>query len=420
MNHSVVHNNIFVSCGEVSGDLYAADFIAALLTRRPELRGCVWGMFGPKALAACLPVPQRVCPLGYGERGDWPGWSYEELKLMGVAEVIPALPRILRLRRAMVRAIMERQPSAAVLIDSPDYHLALAAALRRAGYQGRLISLIPPTVWAWRSGRVKNLRRDFDLCLPLFSFEHRFLLEHGVRSLWTAHPLVRSLRDCSVPDELRRRLNEAQSAAQLGKGPVAHAGKGPVALMPGSRRYDIKFHLDTLLETAHLLREEGYLPVFSIAPGLSAPLAEELRQRTRGFEVWEGEGRELMAACLAVAGVSGTVAVEAMLLRRFMVVIYNLSRATYALLKLMVHAPHISIPNYLTDATPLKPGGKPLYPELLCGQAAPGNIVTELRRYLEDPERKMEIDRRLERARDAMGTGDAAAFWAECVLAELP
>ncbi|MBQ7737223.1 MAG: hypothetical protein IJT62_05245, partial [Oscillospiraceae bacterium] len=100
MNNSVIHNNIFLSCGEVSGDLYAADFITALLNRRPELRGRVWGMMGPKALAAC------------GGQGDWPHWSYEELKLMGIAEVIPALPRIFRLRRAMVHAIMEHQPAA--------------------------------------------------------------------------------------------------------------------------------------------------------------------------------------------------------------------------------------------------------------------------------------------------------------------
>ena len=332
---------------------------------------------------------------------------------MGIAEVIPALPRILRLRRAMVQAIMEHQPAAVVLIDSPDYHLALAAALRRAGYRGRLVSLIPPTVWAWRSGRVKNLKRDFDLCLPLFSFEHRYLLEHGVRSLWTAHPLVRNLEGCSVPEELSRRLS----------------GSRPIALMPGSRHYDIKHHLDTLLGTARILRDEGYLPVFSVAPGLSAPLAEELRQRTQGFEVWDGEGRELMAASLAVAGVSGTVAVEAMLLRRFMVVIYKLNRATYALLKLMVRTPHISIPNYLTDNAPLGGGreaghppelqcegsAKPLYPELLCGQATPEAIVTELRRYLESPTWKAEIDRRLVEARGAMGTGDAATFWAKCV-----
>ena len=380
--------NLFVSCGEVSGDLYAADFITEVLARAPELQGNVWGMMGPRAGAACR------------DPGGRPRWSYEELKLMGILEVIPALPRVLRLRRAMVQAIMERRPGAAVLIDSPDYHLPLAAALRRAGYAGRIVSLIPPTVWAWRSGRVKNLRRDFDLCLPLFSFEHKFLLERGARSLWSAHPLVWNLRGCVVPEALQRRLEGAR----------------PIALIPGSRRYDIRFHLDILLGAADLLRGEGYLPVFSVAPGLSPDLAEELRARVpeRGFETWEGEGRELMAACLAVAGVSGTVAVEAMLLRRFMVVIYNMNPVTKAILSRLVRIPHISIPNLLLETG--KRADTSVYPELLCRDATPEGIVRELRRYLDAPALREETDRRLEAARGFMGTGNAAAFWAERVL----
>ena len=383
--------SLFVSCGEVSGDIYLAAFIRRVLARRPELSGQIWGMTGPLSSGAAASA------------GDWPRWSYEELQIMGILEVLPALPRILRLRRAMVRAIMDqppgRRPDAVVLVDSPDYHLALAASLRRAGYGGRIVSLVPPTVWAWRSGRTVNLKRDFDLCLPLFSFEHRFLEERGVHSLWRAHPLVKELQDCHAPEELKRRLAEA--------GP----GAKPIALMAGSRRYDIKNHLDILLGTARILRGEGYLPLFSIAPGLAAPLAAELRERTRaeGFETWEGEGRGLMDACWAVAGVSGTVAVEAMMLRRFMVVIYNLQPLTYALLKRLVRTPCISIPNCLADG--------PVYPELLCGDATPERIVGELRRYLETPELKAEVDGRLERARSAMGTEDAADFWAECVLA---
>ena len=75
----------------------------------------------------------------------------------------------------MVRAILERSPEAVVVVDSPDFHLGLVSRLRRAGYGGKTVCLATPTVWAWRSGRVRALRRDFDLCLPLFSFEHRYL-----------------------------------------------------------------------------------------------------------------------------------------------------------------------------------------------------------------------------------------------------
>ena len=368
--------SVFVSCGEVSGDIYAGDFIRELLRIDGDIS--VWGMLGPVGESA----------------GGRAVWSYEELKLMGIVEVIPALPRIFRLKDAITREVMKAQPDAAVLIDSPDFHLVLAHSLRKAGYRGKIISLIPPTVWAWRAGRVRSLKRDYDLCLPLFSFEHKFLLEHGVRSLWKAHPLVHELESVRVPDSFRERFGQDRV----------------IALMPGSRRYDINYHLDILLGTAEILRMKGYRPVFSVARGLSGELAEVLRERVSagGYDVWEGEGRELMLGACAVAGVSGTVAVEAMLLGRFMVVIYNMKRLTYEILKRLVHVKHISIPNMLTS--------KPVYPELLCGEAVPENIVRELERYLTDEEARLTIEASLREARQSMGTEHAAKFWAECVL----
>ena len=186
--------------------------------------------------------------------------------------------------------------------------------------------------WAWRSGRTKLLRDYFDLCLPLFSFEHDFLIERGVNSRWTAHPLAGALAGYSPPPELA----------------IRYKGERVIALMPGSRHYTIKYHLTQLVETAKLLRDERILPVFSIAPGLSEPLQRELRERAAGFESWDGEGRGLVAVSLAVAGVSGTVAVEAMLLRRFMVVIYNGKGLSWLIARLLVHVPYVSIPNYMT------------------------------------------------------------------------
>ena len=366
--------NVFVSCGEVSGDIYAGDFIRELLKTDGGIS--VWGMLGPNGENA----------------GGRAVWSYEELKLMGIVEVIPALPRILRLKDAITREVMKVQPDAAVLIDSPDFHLVLAHSLRKAGYAGKIISLIPPTVWAWRAGRVKNLKRDYDLCLPLFSFEHKFLLEHGVRSLWKAHPLVHELEGVRVPASFTERFGQDRV----------------IALMPGSRRYDINYHLDILLGTAEKLRAKGYRPVFSVARGLSGELADVLRAGVKDYDVWEGEGRELMLGACAVAGVSGTVAVEAMLLGRFMVVIYNMKRLTYEILKRLVHVKHISIPNMLTD--------RPVYPELLCGEAVPENIVRELERWLTSEEERRGIEASLREARVSMGTEHAAKFWAECIV----
>lgn len=368
--------NIFVSCGEVSGDIYAGSFIREALRIDPALK--IWGMLGTEGV----------------EAGGSEVWSYEELKLMGLLEIIPAIPRIILLKNKITREILSVNPDAVVLIDCPDFHLRLAASLRQSGYSGRIISLIPPTVWAWRTGRVKNLRRDFDFCLPLFSFEHEFLLNSGVKSLWKSHPLVHELEGVKVSETFKKRFGQQKI----------------IALMPGSRRYDIRFHLEILSGTAKILKAMNYLPVFSIAPGLSANLADELRERVSesGFEFWEGSGRELMLGSQAVAGVSGTVSVEAMLLQRYMVVIYNMRRLNYAILKRLVHVKNISIPNMLT--------GRQVYPELLCDDATPERIVRELERYLNDENEKGEIDDELSEARLSMGEGNAAEFWAETVL----
>ena len=371
--------NIFVSCGEVSGDIYAGEFIREVLKLSPECE--VWGMLGPKGDTA----------------GGAAKWSYEELKLMGIVEVLPALPRILRLKNAITCEIMRVNPDAVVLIDSPDFHLSLAHSLRKAGYSGKIVSLVPPTVWAWRAGRVKNLKRDYDFCLPLFSFEHKFLTDNGVKSFWKAHPLVHELAGVRVSTSFTQRFGQDRV----------------IALMPGSRRYDINYHLDILLGTAEILKAKDYRPVFSVAQGLSDELADIVRERVKssGYDLWEGEGRELMLGSCAVAGVSGTVAVEAMLLGKFMVVIYNMKRITHTILKHLVHVKNISIPNMLTS--------RQVYPELLCDEAVPENIVRELERYLDDEDNKREIDTCLQDARASMGTDNAARFWAECVCKEL-
>ena len=367
---------IFVSCGEVSGDIYAGDFIKEILKIDPSIK--ISGMLGPNGEKA----------------GGVVKWSYEELKLMGILEIIPALPKIFKLKRDITNEILSSKPDAVVLIDSPDFHLMLAKSLRKKNYAGKIICLITPTVWAWRAGRVKNLKRDFDLCLPLFYFEHKFLLEHGVISKWKAHPLVHDLRDVKISEEFSKRFGNEKI----------------IALMPGSRRYDINFHLEILIGAAKLLKEKNYMPVFSIAQGLSRNLADELRNRVKesGFEFWEGSGRELMMASQAVCGVSGTVAVEAMLLNRFMAVIYNMKKINYAILKRLVHVKNISVPNLLTE--------REVYPELLCENATPEKIVHELENYLSKPERKNLIDESLREGVRLMGDCNAAEFWAESVL----
>ncbi|WP_367340471.1 lipid-A-disaccharide synthase [Aminivibrio sp.] len=356
---------IFFSCGEVSGDGYAAAVLDAL--RRRGFAGSLFGMGGPLAAGAGAEIVS----------------DSRALHLMGVTDVLSAIPRLLRLKKNLVDLILSRRPGAVLLIDSPDFHLPLAASLRGSGWRGPIVYAAPPTVWAWRPWRVKNLRRDMDLCLPLFQFEHEYLLRAGVNSAWKGHPLV---------DEFSAPLPE-------------EADPKRIALLPGSRRSEVFRLLPPLVECASLLKDRGYRPVFSIAPGMPEDLRNRLRNVLMGHETWEGPGRDLLASSAAAAGASGTVAVEAMMLGRFMAVLYRGGFLSWLAWKTLVKTPRISIPNLLA--------GEELYPELIQGRATGRNAFSALLGFLEDERAAEHIRVGLLSARRAMGLPGAVDFWAE-------
>ena len=360
---------IFFSCGEVSGDGYAAAVLEAL--RRRGFPGPLFGMGGPLAAGAGAEIVS----------------DSRALHLMGIADVLPAIPRLLRLKKSLVELVLSRKPGVVLLIDSPDFHLPLAASLRRSGWRGPVVYAVPPTVWAWRSGRVKNLRRDTDLCLPLFRFEHEYLLGAGVSSAWKGHPLV---------DEFSAPFPEESDPKRI-------------ALLPGSRRSEVFRLLPPLKECASLLKDRGYRPVFSIAPGMPEDLRNRLRDELKGHETREGPGRDLLASSAAAAGASGTVAVEAMMLGKFMAVLYKGGFLSWLAWKTLVKTPRISIPNILA--------GEELYPEFIQAGATGRNAFSALMGFLEDEGVAGHVRMALSSARSAMGLPGAADFWAECLEA---
>ncbi len=369
MSAEPMPGGIFVSCGEISGDGYASAIIGIL--RASGYTERIFGMAGERSASAGMEILR----------------DSRSLHLMGVGEVLPAIPRLLRLRREMVDAVLRSGPSTVLVIDSPDFHLPFIASLRSAGWRGRVVYAVPPTVWAWRTGRVRALARDVDLCLPLFRFEHEFLRERGVASAWRGHPLLDEF--ASVP-------------------PSRPSGdERRVALLPGSRGSEIRRLLPVLRECALLLRNEGFVPIFSIAPGISDDLREWMKQELRGMEIFEGEGRELLAGCAAAAGASGTVAVEAMLLDRFMAVLYRTGFLSELVWRLLSKTDRISLPNILA--------GREIYPELLQRKATPLDAFSALLRYLRNPEYQDAVHRGLALSRERMGEPGAREFWAEIV-----
>ncbi|MGC9372446.1 MAG: lipid-A-disaccharide synthase [Thermovirgaceae bacterium] len=370
-------DSLFLSCGETSGDQYASALARSL--REEGYSGPIRGMAGPESAASGVEVE----------------WSMDELRLMGITEVLGAIPRLFRLKVGITEKILAERPAAVVVIDSPDFHLPLLASLRKRGYAGKVVYLCPPTVWAWRSSRTKKLKRLCDLCLPLFSFEHEFLLRRGVRSRWIGHPLNDQLADFVPEKDLKERVE----------------GKTVIGLLPGSRPQEVARLLPSLLEAGRRLREEGFCPLVSLAPFLPEKTRRFVREKARDFDIFEGPGAHVLAVSHAAAGASGTVAVEALMLKTFMVVLYKASFSSWLAYRLLVKTPWISIPNTLAGGT--------VFPELLQGDATAENILSALKGYFEKAEYRMKTESLMEQAGRGLGEKGAVRNWARSVLEEI-
>lgn len=367
-----ISDSLFIGCGEASGDHYASLLTGALRSR--GFSAGIWGMLGDQGVSS----------------GGRAVWSSSSLSLIGVSEVLGALPRLVRLRNEMADEILKRGPSGVVVIDSPDFNIPLLKRLKKLGYRGKMFYLAPPTVWAWRQGRADALAGLCDMCFPLFGFERDFLEARGVRCRWFGHPLLSRIRGLSPA-----RFDDT-------------GGRKVVALLPGSRRSEIRTLLPVLLETAQGVADRGLLPVFSIAPGLDEAVSMELKAACSDWRVFEGPGAELMAGSEMVIGASGTAAVEALILRKFMIVLYRVSWSSLITYKLFVKTPWISIPNILAKGS--------VYPELLQADASPGKILHQLDSYIGRTDEKIRIETLLDRAALELGEENAPDGWARTIM----
>ncbi|HEX4618333.1 MAG TPA: lipid-A-disaccharide synthase, partial [Steroidobacteraceae bacterium] len=197
-----------IVAGEHSGDQLGAALIAALRERVPALE--CFGVAGPRMIAAGCEA--------------WA--SSESLAVMGLAEVLRHLPRLLRLRGELVARFTAARPDVFVGIDSPEFNLALARRLKRAGI--RCVQYVSPQVWAWRQGRVRTIARDSDLVLCLLPFESEYYAQHAVRAEFVGHPLA---------DQIPLEVDLAEARTALGIEPAARV----IAVLPGSRLFEVAY-----------------------------------------------------------------------------------------------------------------------------------------------------------------------------------
>ena len=371
--------SIFMSASEASGDHYIALLTKTL--REVGYNDDIWGMGGAEARKS-------------GVRTLWDG---EKLQLMGFTEVLHAIPEIFKLRDEMINQIIKSETKVVVVVDSPDFHLRVILKLRKKGYKGKIFYISPPTVWAWRSGRAKDLRKHVDLCLPLYEFEHRYLLSRGCHSYWSGAPLLEEFAEDN--------LNKKNIPSELLDDPKL------IAIFPGSRSGELNKHMPVLEEVADELTARGWNPVFSIAPGLNEEVKKKIKAdlQLKRRDYYEGPGRHLIATAKCLIGASGTTTVESLILNCYMVVTYKVNMLSALIVRIMVRTKYFAMTNILA--------GYELFPELTQNRATAKNILKKATDWLDgEKEMKEKIYKEMEKTRLKLGKTGVYKSWANKIL----
>lgn len=321
---------IFISAGEPSGDLLAAELLEALKHEFPNAE--IFGICGPRMRAA----------------GAEALFGIEELSVMGFVEVLKHLPYIKRLEFSLLEAIERREPDFAILVDYPGFHMRLGDSLKLRGIF--VFQYVAPQLWAWGEGRTKKLKASTSEVLGIMPFEDGFFRERGVNYTYVGTPQVDRSRDA---DGRRERFG-------LPNGPL-------IGFFPGSRRSEINRLLPRMLEIRADLRASQPEAKFAISAAPSLPLhlfesmlGEKLPEASLeadGLKVYrigdtslvQGQSIHLMKTCDAALVTSGTATLECALTGTPMAVAYVMQGLTYKLAKRFVKLPHISLVNLVAD-----------------------------------------------------------------------
>lgn len=337
---------IAIVAGEISGDILGAGLIRALKMHYPHARFI--GVAGERML----------------NEGCETLFDMEELAVMGLAEVVKHLPRLLKRRKQVIDTMLTLKPDIFIGIDAPDFNLGVEEKLKAQGI--KTIHYVSPSVWAWRQNRVHKIARATNLVLAFLPFEKAFYDRFNVPCRFIGHTMA---------DAIALKPNR-QEACRLLK---LDENQRYMAILVGSRGSEVNFLTEPFLKTAQLLKET-YPDIRFLVPlvnnkrkeqfqAIKAQVAPELE-----VVILEGNARAAMIVAEATLLASGTAALEAMLCKSPMVVGYKMKPLTYWLAQRLVKTDYVSLPNLLANA--------PLVPELIQDECNPENLAKHLSVYL--------------------------------------
>ena len=371
---------IMIVAGEASGDMHGARLIAALKEQAPGAQIC--GIGGPELTRQGVEIL----------------YDASRLAVVGIVEVISHFRFIREAMRALEKRLREQPPDLLILIDYPDFNLILAKKAKRLGIP--VFYYISPQVWAWRSGRVKTIKKLVDRMGVILPFEQEFYRKFGMNVDFVGHPLMDAVQPTRSREDFLHSLGIAPESTVIG-------------ILPGSRKREIAGMLPVFLAAAKRMQEQMTpKPVFvlPLAPTLSEEdlLANGLAEAGVKVRVVRENRYDLMGACSAVMAASGTVSLELAILNVPMVISYRVSPLTYFLGRRLIKVQYASLVNLVAD--------REVVPELLQDEAVPEKIAQATMRLIENQAERTRMLAGLAEVRERLGGPGASERSARLAL----
>lgn len=356
---------IAIVAGEASGDMLGYHLMQALIAERSDLTFI--GIAGPKMI-------------GLGAKSLYP---MERLSVRGYVEVLKHLFGLIKLRKNLLVQLIEEKPDVFIGIDAPDFNFWLEKKLKSKGIP--TIHYVSPSIWAWRKGRIRKIKRAVTHMLALFPFEQAVYENSKIPVDYIGHPLA---------DVLPLEPQVAQTRALL----KINTGTIVIAMLPGSRQSEVSQHASLFVETALLIQKEYEETQTNIVQFLVPLITRETRnifqkaidamiathpETNLNMQIMFGHAHDAMEAADIVIVASGTATLEAALLKKPMVITYRMPFLSWQILKRMKYLPYVGLPNILA--------GKFLVPELLQKDATPQKLAETTLKLLGDKNHQKEL-----------------------------
>lgn len=353
-----------IIAGEASGDVYGGMLVRAIKRLYPEVK--FTGIGGPIMREAGVEVLENA----------------ENLGVVGILEVFEKISIIKNAYFSIKKILSNEKIDGVVLIDFPDFNFRVGKLAKRLGL--KVFYFVIPQVWAWRSSRIKTMKKFVHKCVPIIPFEFDLLKNHGIDAYYAGHPLL----DVSIPDgnpnEIRQRLNIPESSMVI-------------ALFPGSRTREVSVHLPYMLDSAEQIYNKirNCYFLISCAPTIKRELIEPFAKKySFPLQITDERAQNILSVAHSGIAVSGTIALEGAIAQKPLIIIYKLNLLSYYIVKPFVKIKYISLPNLILD--------KSIYPELIQSNLTVKNLFNSFMEIL-DEKRYNEIISDLKRVRSILG-----------------